>query len=154
MKKNSSGHGLAVFLGILVVLYVIGTSEPKCIKDGCDNNQASGSSYCYLHKPYTGSGTSHSSSSYSNHSSGSTYNSSTGSYGSSGGYSNKSNSTNTSYSSGTWKSTTTKNRTYGSYDDGYDDVYLDGDYDYDRYDWDRDYAEGVDDAMDEYGEDW
>lgn len=31
---------------------------------------------------------------------------------------------------------------------------LDGDYDYDRYDRDSDYADGVDDAMDEYGEDW
>ena len=37
---------------------------------------------------------------------------------------------------------------------GYDDIYMDGDYDYDRYDRDRDYADGVDDAMDEYGEDW
>lgn len=25
---------------------------------------------------------------------------------------------------------------------------------YDRYDRDSDYADGVDDAMDEYGEDW
>ena len=38
--------------------------------------------------------------------------------------------------------------------DGYDDIYMDGDYDYDRYDRDSDYADGVDDAMDEYGEDW
>ena len=29
----------------------------------------------------------------------------------------------------------------------------DGDYDYDRYDRDSDYADGVDDAMDELGED-
>ena len=36
----------------------------------------------------------------------------------------------------------------------YDDIYMDGDYDYDRYDRDSDYADGVDDAMDEYGEDW
>lgn len=110
---------------IIGVLFVIGSigeaSEPKCIKAGCDNKQASGSSYCYLHKPYTGSSTSHSSS---------------------------------SYSGGTKKSTTTKKSTYDSYDDGYDDIYMDGDYDYDRYDRDSDYADGVDDAMDEYGEDW
>ena len=31
---------------------------------------------------------------------------------------------------------------------------MDGDYDYDRYHRDSDYADGVDDAMDEYGEDW
>ncbi len=39
-----------------------------------------------------------------------------------------------------------------SYDDGYDDVYEDDDYDWDRYKNDPDYAEGVDDAMDEL--DW
>ena len=37
---------------------------------------------------------------------------------------------------------------------GYDDIYMDGDYDYDRYNSDSDYADGVDDAMDEYEEDW
>ena len=31
---------------------------------------------------------------------------------------------------------------------------MDGDYDYDRYDRDSDYADGVDDAMDEFEEDW
>jgi len=35
--------------------------------------------------------------------------------------------------------------------DGYDDVYMDGDYDDDRYD---DYAAGVDDAIDDDDEDW
>ena len=154
MRKNSFGQGLAIFFVIVGVLFVIGSigeaSEPKCIKVGCDNKQASGSSYCYLHKPYTGSSTSHSSSSYSNKSS-----SSTSSSGSSSSYNSKSNSTNkSSYSSGTKKSTTTKKSTYDSYDDGYDDIYMDGDYDYDRYDRDSDYADGVDDAMDEYGEDW
>ena len=47
-----------------------------------------------------------------------------------------------------------KSYRYDSYDDGYDDIYMDGDYDYDRYDRDSDYADGVDDAMDELGEDW
>ena len=106
MRKNSFGQGLAIFLVIIGVLFVIGSigeaSEPKCIKAGCDNKQASGSSYCYLHKPYTGSSTSHSSSSYSNKSSGSTSKSSTSNSGSSSSYNNKSNSTNkSSYSSGT-----------------------------------------------------
>lgn len=91
-------------------LYIIGAigeaSEPKCIKAGCDNKQASGSSYCYLHKPYTG----HSSS-------------------------NKSN-------------------PYASYDSGYDSIYDDRDYDWNRYQKDKDYADGVDDAMEELDEDW
>ena len=159
MKKNSFGQGVAVFIVVIGICYMIGAigkaSEPKCMKAECDNRRASGSSYCYLHKPYTGSSTSHSSTSYSNKSSSSTSESSTSSSGSSSGYNSKSNSTNKpSYSSGTKKSTTTKKSTYDSYDDGYDDIYMDGDYDYDRYDRDSDYADGVDDAMDEYGEDW
>ena len=159
MRKNSFAQGLAIFFVIIGVLYVMGSigeaSEPKCIKAGCDNKQASGSSYCYLHKLYTGSGKSHSSSSYSNNSSSNTSKSSTSNSGSSSSYSNKSNSTKKpSYSSSTNKSTTTKKSTYDSYDDGYDDIYMDGDYDYDRYDRDSDYADGVDDAMDESGEDW
>lgn len=153
MKRDSFGLGLAVAFVMVCVVLVIGSigvaSEPKCIKAGCYNKQASGSSYCYLHKPYTGSSTSHSSSTHSNKSSSSNSKSSASSSGSSSSYNSKSNSTNkSSYSSGTKKST------YDSYDDGYDDIYMDGDYDYDRYDRDRDYADGVDDAMDELGEDW
>lgn len=37
---------------------------------------------------------------------------------------------------------------------GSDDVYMDGDYDDDRYDSDDDYAAGVDDAIDDDDEDW
>lgn len=31
---------------------------------------------------------------------------------------------------------------------------MDGDYDYDRYEYDSEYADGVDDAIDELGDDW
>ena len=159
MRKNSFVQGFAIFFAIIGVLLVIGSmdeaSEPKCIKAGCDNKQASGSSYCYLHKTYTGSNTSNSSSSYSNKLSGSTSKSSTSNSSSSSSYGNKSNSINkSSYSSGTKKSTTTKKSTYDSYDYVYFDIYMDGDYDYYRYDRDSDYADGVDEAMDEYEEDW
>ena len=144
MSENSFGQRVAIFLVIIGILYVIGTigeaSEPKCIKAGCNNKQASGSSYCYLHESsgirYTlyGSSTYHSKSYDS---------SSTG----------NSESTNRSYSNDTKKNSSRKS-TYDSYDDGYDDIYMDGDYDYDRYESDSDYADGVDDAMDEMGEDW
>ncbi|MFR4589299.1 MAG: hypothetical protein ACLT5Z_02835 [Eisenbergiella sp.] len=43
---------------------------------------------------------------------------------------------------------------YEAYDSGYDDVFLDGDYDYDRYYNDSDYADGVDDALEDYEDDW
>lgn len=150
MKNNSFGQVVIAFLVIVGVLFIIGSigeaSEPKCIKAGCDNKQASGSSYCYLHKSYTGSSSSsHTSSSYSSKSSGS----------SSNNYSNRSKtSTNSSYGGSTKKSSTSKKNSYDSYDDGYDAIYMDDDYDYDRYDKDSDYADGVDDAMDESGEDW
>ena len=144
MKKNSFGQGLAVFLVVIGIFYIIGAiseaSEPKCIKSGCDNKQATNSSYCYLHKPYSGSSSSHSGSSYSNKSSSSS---------SSSSHNNKS-----TAGSSTGTSSSKKSNTYDSYDDGYDDIYMDGDYDYNRYGRDSDYADGVDDAMDEFDEDW
>lgn len=154
MKQNSFGQGVVIFLVVIGIFYFIGAvseaSESKCIKAGCDNKQARDSSYCYLHKPYTGSSSSHSSSSYSNKSSSSSSSSSAGSSSNSSSSVNKSTTTNSSsYSSGT-----KKYNSYDSYDEGYDDIYMDGDYDYDRYDNDSDYADGVDDAMEESGEDW
>ena len=41
-----------------------------------------------------------------------------------------------------------------SYDEGYDSVYEDDDYDLDRYDRDQDYADGVDDAISDYEEEY
>ena len=55
------------------------------------------------------------------------------------------------------KSSSKKSNPYKNYDEGYDDVYMDDDCDLDRYNKDRDYADGVDDAEEdeeEYGEDW
>lgn len=141
-RKMSNGEAMVctvvfMFVFLLIWGFIIDATEPKCIKVGCDNKQAEGSSYCYLHKLYSGSG-SHKSktSSYSNGSKGSsTTSSAPGSKSSTS--SNRSN-----YSSGS----------YSSYDDGYEDVYENDDYDWDRYYSDDDYADGVDDAMDEL--DW
>lgn len=156
MKKNSFGQGLAVFLVVIGIFYIIGAiseaSEPKCIKSGCDNKQATNSSYCYLHKPYSGSSSSHSGSSYSNKSSSSSSSSSHNNKSTAGSNASSYNSSTKKRSTGT--SSSKKSNTYDSYDDGYDDIYMDGDYDYDRYDRDSDYADGVDDAMDEFEEDW
>ena len=52
------------------------------------------------------------------------------------------------------KSSGNKSNPYASYDSGYDSIYEDVDYDWDRYQKDKDYADGVDDAMDELDEDW
>ena len=146
MKKNSFRQGLVVFLVVIGIFYIIGAiseaSEPKCIKSGCDNKQATNSSYCYQHKPYSGSSSSHSNSSYSNKST------------SSSSSSSNNNKSTAGSNASSYNSSTKKSNTYDSYDDGYDDIYMDGDYDYDRYDRDSDYADGVDDAMDEFEEDW
>lgn len=145
MKKGSFGTYLATFLVVIGIFYIIGAigeaSEPKCIKAGCDNKQASGSSYCYLHKPYTG------------HSS---YGSSTGSKSSTTKSTSSSSYSGSSSSSYSTKSHSSSNKSnpYASYDSGYDSIYDDGDYDWNRYQKDKDYADGVDDAMEELDEDW
>lgn len=142
-KKNFFGEPVIMIFGVLFVLYfigaVIGALEPRCSKVGCDNYRAGDSSYCYEHKPiYTHKYTS--GKSYGSSSSGSSYGS---------GSTTKRKST-YSYSSG--KSSRKNSDPYDSYDDGYDDVIDEGDYDDERYDRDSDYADGVDEAMEE--EDW
>lgn len=59
----------------------------------------------------------------------------------------------TSSAKGYTGSTGRKKTTYkDSYDEGYEDIWLDDDYDWDRYYSDDDYASGVDDAMEDV--DW
>ncbi len=136
MKRNPfviSAVTVVVIIGLLCFIGVIRDGESKCIQPGCDNKQADGSSYCYLHKS-----PSHSRSSYgsSSHSSESTTTDSS------------------SYNRATKSSIAIKANPHESYDEGYDDVYMDDVYDDDRYNSDSDYADGVNDAMDELGEDW
>ena len=141
--RNNDGSGIfAVFMMLVffvIAALIMDASTPKCIHPGCESDQAEGSSYCYLHKRYGSSSYKSKSSSYSSGSSSSK--SSSSSTQSSG----KSNSSNT-------KSSTSYSNPYSSYDQGYEDVYDDDDYDWDRYLSDDDYADGVDDAMDEL--DW
>ena len=160
MKNNTFSSfviGFAVTLCVLgLISVVIDANTPKCIKAGCNNERASGSSYCYIHKPYTYSGTtkstSGSKSSGSASSAGSVNStnksaSTTKSSGSSSKKSSSGSSTKKSSSSGSSK------KSYNnSYDEGYEDVYDNDDYDWDRYRTDRDYANGVDDAMEDL--DW
>lgn len=148
-RRNDGSSIIAVFVVIgflLLIGWIMDASTAKCIKAGCKNDQSPNSSYCYLHKPYTGHSSYKSkSSSSSTSTSGS---SSTGNKSTSSGttYSGKTSSSNKSYG------TSKKSSSYSSYDDGYDAVYDDDDYDDDRYWSDPDYADGVDDAMDEL--DW
>lgn len=53
-----------------------------------------------------------------------------------------------------WKGKGAGSGPMDSYDKGYEDVHMDSDYDADRYRKDRDYADGVDDALDDAGDNW
>ena len=142
MRKNSFGETVILVLMVIGIFLLVGmicdeSAKNKCILKGCDNKRAPGSSYCYLHKSY---GTTSSGS----------YTKSSGIISSSSSYSGSK----TKTSGSTYSGSSKKSSYYDSYDDGYDDVYMDGDYDYDRYDRDPDYADGVDDALDEFDGDW
>lgn len=52
-----------------------------------------------------------------------------------------------SYHTGSGSTYSSSSSTRDSYNSGYDDVYMDDDYDYDRYNHDIHYANGVDDAL-------
>ena len=147
--NNSGAEFLGKVLGIIGFFVIIGliggalgNDEPTCIKPGCDNEQASGSNYCYLHK----------SSSYRSSygtSPGATYNSnSTSSYSSR----NSSNSTG-KYSSKTDHSTGYRSEMY-DYDnaDDYADDYAE-DYAIDEF-GDADSEEAYDYGYDEAYDDW
>jgi hypothetical protein len=153
MKNNSSGSTFIAVLCVLGVLLLIGmvgrSSTPKCSKSGCDNKRVEGTSYCYLHSCYS----SHSSSRKSSSSSSSSSKSSSSSSKSSGTASSSSGSTSSSSSSSSKKSSSSSKKSSASaYDDGYEAIYEDDDYDWDRYWSDSDYASGVDDAMEDL--DW
>ena len=141
--------GLCTIIGLLCLIGAVSdAAEPKCIVTGCSNKRAPESSYCYLHKPYRRSYTS-------SYSSGSLGSSSSSSYGKSSGSSSAASRSSSSYSKpkSSYGTSSYRKSTADSYDDGYDDVYMDGDYDDDRYARDSDYADGVDDALDELGDD-
>nr|MBP3598861.1 hypothetical protein [Eubacterium sp.] len=166
MKKDRTSTVIAVTIvvGLILLIGGIRSSASKCRYIDCDRKATDGSRYCYSHYLLVrSSGTpDYSSSSGSTQSSSrSTTSPSSSSYSSS----TTSKSTSSSTSSGTtssWKnskksssSSSKKNgNPYEAYDKGYEDVTEDEDYDWDRYNSDPDYADGVDDAMEENEEDW
>jgi len=147
MKNKNNMNGLAGGLLVLGVILIIGliagagdSSSNTCIKSGCNNTRASGSSYCYIHKPYSGSST------RSRGSSSKTSNTGTGGGSTSGTTSNRS-STSTYSSGGSGKrssGSTTTTRTYNTLNndpEDYDDPeeYADDAWGDDFDDWDEAY---------------
>ena len=152
MKKFFFVLCLIILMIGIVCKYSFNTYNPyetKCVEAGCNNERVEGSIYCKEHKPSekdTTEETTKETTTYSYHNS-----SSSSSYGGSSSYSSstkkKSSSSTGGYSS--YSSGSSSSSPYKSYDEGYEAVYDDDDYDWDRYNSDSDYAEGVDDALDE-----
>jgi len=151
--SNSNSKFFESAIAIIVVILVlagiggiVSMSEPKCHRFGCDNRVSEDYDYCFIHDSYHASNDtswmdSYISSADSDYSSGNSYEST--------------NSVKTSTSSNMSTSTSVKSNyksPHASYDEGYDDVYLNEDYDWDRYWSDSDYADGVDDALEDM--DW
>ena len=158
-NSNTVGTGTAIILTVLILIligWIISLFEPICAMNGCKNEVAEGSKYCYLHDM--------SDRYYGNPDYNAVYEKSKerqkANSSSNSSYSNSSDSSSSSSNSNSYPSKSYSNTPrYSSdgYDDGYDDVYSDGEPDWDRYDEDDDYARGADDALDEfeeYGEDW
>lgn len=148
MRKNFFGKDLLIFLAIFSIfnffhIVVKNQKYPTCSAKWCNEEREYNSIYCSYHDSLYDITYSHlkpkkyysnTSDSYSSEKKSST---------------SKSPSANSSdyYS---YKGSGNPHGAYDSYDDGYDDVYSNDDYDYDRYENDSDYADGVDDALCEY----
>ena len=148
MNQDTKYAGLSVFIIVAVVLLIVIAipSEPKCSMSSCDNDAKDGSSYCYLHDlSYRSYGNPDYNEVYENSKKNRNNNLSSSDY---------SNSNSTPNSTSTNRGTTGKKtyNSYNSYDEGYEQIYDNEDYDMDRYNNDSEYAAGVDDAMDDL--DW
>lgn len=148
-NEISTGAALLLTLGIMLVIgMIISAFEPKCSLSGCNKEVTEGSRYCLLHDlSYRSYGNPDYNEVYRN--SQKRRNDST----TSGSTTSTQSNTNTSSKRSNSASTSKKSYSfYDFYDEGYEDVYENEDYDWDRYYSDDDYASGVDDAMDEL--DW
>ena len=157
MKKNTVGKNFITALIIIGVFCFAGwiasmfDSGPRCIETGCYRRQEPDSDYCYDHELYREESSTDDESSSDDKSSTDSSNDSGSSKKTYNHINNDRNSdSDSSYSNNTRKNTYGTSSsptisTYDSYDEGYDDIYMDGDYDDNRYDNDSDYADGVDD---------
>ena len=149
-ESNEVSTGVALLLTVVIMILiglVISAFEPRCSMSGCDKHVSEGEKYCILHEmSYRSYGNPDYNEVYKNSQKNRTdYESST----------NASDSDRISGSTTTNRKSSSAKKaysTYDSYDEGYEDIYDNDDYDMDRYYNDDDYAAGVDDAMDEL--DW
>ena len=141
--KSKKGDNGTIYCNTHAAKYAREAGYKICSASGCYGRASGSGSYCYDH-------TCIKSGCNSKRVSGSNYCSAH----------SPSKASTTTKSSKSYSSTSKKSKkTYhDSYDDGYDSIYEDGDYDWDRYWKDDDYARGVDDAMEDFyedfGDDW
>lgn len=151
--KFTSFLAVVIIFGLIFLIGAIcqATEEKECAKYGCDNTVSGSGSYCYVHDNYWNYPSYKGSySSSTGGSSSSTGKSTSGS--SASGSAKKSTSGSSSKKSSASSKKSSSSSSWKSYDEGYDAVYEDDDYDWDRYWSDSDYADGVDDAMEDL--DW
>lgn len=139
-KKDISLENILASLGCafficLIAFFVYGMG--LCSWSGCNNRCASGEMYCYKHDSFRDGAELYER----NHRNSTNY------------YKKSTNSSNSNSGSYNYynNSPSTK-RNFDSYSEGYDNIYMDDDFDMDRYYSDSDYASGVDDAMEDL--DW
>lgn len=150
---------VALFItwGIIIALVFGGSdSKEECAKKSCESERAENSIYCSYHEAKYNAINTYERNHGNSSTNGSTYSNGTESSTSSGSSQSGSSSSSSAKKSTTTRKENTHKQTSGSsrnsYDEGYDAVYDDDDYDEDRYRDDGDYETGADDAMDEL--DW
>lgn len=153
------------FIGFCVIMGILGVCEwgfneqnmlneqnpyeTQCVKAGCDKQREEGSIYCYRHNKHitTETTTEQTTKEITTRETTTRY-----SYSSSSSSYSSNNKKSSSSTGKTYSYSNPYSNPYKSYDEGYEAVYDDGDYDWDRYNSDSEYAEGVDDALDELDE--
>lgn len=143
------GLTIVFLLGFLLIVSAV-ISRPECSMSGCDKDAKDGSRYCYLHDmSYRSYGNPDYNDVYEDSQCRREVSSSNNSY-----YSTTSTNNNSPKKPSSSSSSSSAYESHEAYDEGYNNIYEDGDYDWERYNEDDDYATGVDDAIDEFGEDW
>lgn len=148
-----------VAVGIIVLWAYIVEDRPECVIEGCHHKQMPHSMVCFSHREMETQPSTSNVRPSSVKKTDRTRQHKEEYSGSNKKSTGKTYSTGSSSHSGTGMGSSGKKQSaggnpYEAYDSGYDDVFLDGDYDDDRYYNDSDYADGVDDALEDYEDDW
>lgn len=157
MKKESRGTIVSIIVisvmlsvalvSVIAIAAMEESKKPKCQKIDCNHVQVPGSLYCSKHYDTEQETTNYENDMYEESENIGAYDDGEDEY-----VENETVVTDTPTRPVYSKSHNTFKSSLDNYDEGYEDVYLDDDYDEERYRIDREYANGVDDAMED--EEW